>query len=311
MLNRFNQILQKIMPFIAPTSVVIGVIFADFFNTFEGLVVWLFAFMTFAGSLSLNFIALYRVITHPLSVIIALVILHIVMPLWAFLIGTIAFPGETMTVIGIVLAMVIPTGITSFIWVSINKGNVALTLSTILIDTIISPFVVPFLLTIFAGATVELDVWAMMSGLVMMIVIPSLVAMILHEISHGKIHEKWSPRLAPFSKLTLAVVIMINSSIVADYLINVDFHLIKIAIIMFFVAASGYFLAWLMAKWLKRTQADVISLTLSSGMRNISAGAVIAVQYFPGPVAVPVVVGMLFQQVLASLYSKLLSKTTG
>jgi predicted Na+-dependent transporter len=35
-------------------------------------------------------------------------------------------------------------------------------------------------------------------------------------------------------------------------------------------------------------------------MRNISAGAVIATTYFPPQVAVPVVVGMLFQQVLAS-----------
>jgi predicted Na+-dependent transporter len=78
---------------------------------------------------------------------------------------------------------------------------------------------------------------------------------------------------------------------------------------MFFIAGTGYFLAWFIAKSLKREEGDVISLTFSGGMRNISAGAVIAVQYFPGPVAVPVVVGMLFQQILASLYSKFLQKS--
>lgn len=40
----------------------------------------------------------------------------------------------------------------------------------------------------------------------------------------------------------------------------------------------------------------------SGGMRNISAGAVLAVSYFPPAVAVPVVLGMLFQQTLASIY---------
>ncbi|SFL95302.1 Predicted Na+-dependent transporter [Gracilibacillus orientalis] len=308
MLNRLNQILQRIMPFIAPTSVIIGVLYADFFIHFDNWVIWIFAFMTFAGSLSLNFVALYRVVAHPLSIVIALVILHVLMPLWAFLIGSITFSNDHLTVIGFVLAMIIPTGITSFIWVSMNKGNVALTLSVILIDTILSPFIVPLSLSLFIGASVDLEVWSMMKGLFIMIVIPSILGMILHEMTRGEIHEKWSPRLAPFSKMALALVIMINSSEVADYLLDIDFHLVKVAVTMFFVAASGYYLAWILGKWLKRENQDVISLTFSSGMRNISAGAVIAVQYFPGPVAVPVVVGMLFQQVLASLYSKFLHK---
>jgi predicted Na+-dependent transporter len=43
-------------------------------------------------------------------------------------------------------------------------------------------------------------------------------------------------------------------------------------------------------------------------MRNISAGAVIAITYFPAAVAVPVVVGMLFQQILASLNGYFLNR---
>ena len=43
-------------------------------------------------------------------------------------------------------------------------------------------------------------------------------------------------------------------------------------------------------------------------MRNISAGAVIAVTYFPSAVAVPVILGMLFQQMLASFYGSFLSR---
>ena len=41
-------------------------------------------------------------------------------------------------------------------------------------------------------------------------------------------------------------------------------------------------------------------MTYLVGMRNISAGAVIAGEYFPGEVMFPVVIGTLFQQVLAA-----------
>ena len=45
-----------------------------------------------------------------------------------------------------------------------------------------------------------------------------------------------------------------------------------------------------------------------TGMRNISAGAVIAATYFPGEVMFPVMIGTLFQQVLAALFGKLLAQ---
>ena len=43
-------------------------------------------------------------------------------------------------------------------------------------------------------------------------------------------------------------------------------------------------------------------------MRNISAGAVLAASYFPPEVMFPVMIGTLFQQVLAATYGVLLKK---
>ena len=48
-----------------------------------------------------------------------------------------------------------------------------------------------------------------------------------------------------------------------------------------------------------------ISMMYGAGMRNISAGAVIAATSFPGEVLFPVMIGTLFQQVLAALYGKI------
>ncbi|WP_419958884.1 hypothetical protein [Psychrobacillus sp. BM2] len=50
------------------------------------------------------------------------------------------------------------------------------------------------------------------------------------------------------------------------------------------------------------------TLVFTGGMRNIASGVIVATTYFPSKVAMPVVFGMLFQQVLASVFSKVLQK---
>lgn len=60
---------------------------------------------------------------------------------------------------------------------------------------------------------------------------------------------------------------------------------------------------------MKRPQEEIVALIFTGGMRNISAGAVLATSFFPPQVAVPVVVGMLFQQILAALFGHLLARS--
>ncbi|MCP8968617.1 bile acid:sodium symporter family protein [Ectobacillus ponti] len=301
-----NRMLERLMPVMTPASVLIGVMAAAHLKGYAYLVPWIFAFMTFAGSLSSSFGALGRSLSRPLPLMAALFILHVAMPLWAWGVGHVAFAGDAYTITGLVLAVVIPTGITSFIWVSIYKGNLGFTLSLILIDTFLSPFLVPYSISLLAGEKVAMDTWGIMKGLLIMVVVPSVLGMLLHEVTKGKVKQTLAPKLAPISKLGLATVVMINSSVVAPYLEKVDGKLLFTAAIVFVVAASGYALSWGVGMLFKWERADVAALLFTGGMRNISAGAVVAVHYFPAAVAVPVVIGMLFQQVLASLYGRLL-----
>ncbi|OLS40552.1 bile acid:sodium symporter family protein [Bacillus sp. MRMR6] len=301
MLQKLNHRLEKIMPFITPSSVILGVLLSDSIKDFSYLIPWIFAFMTFAGSLNSNFRSLSDVVRHPLPIIAAMCLLHIIMPIWAWSVGHLTFGGDVYTITGMVLGMAIPTGITSFIWVSIYKGNIPMTLALILIDTMLSPFIVPFSLSLIIGEKVEIDFLSMMSGLLGMIVIPSLVGMFLNTVTKGKVSGSLSPRLAPFSKICIGIVVMLNGAMVAPYLKNINLKLVSITLVVFFIALSGYVIAFLIGKLLGSDHDTLVALTFTGGMRNISAGAVIAVSYFPPAVAVPVVVGMLFQQILASL----------
>jgi predicted Na+-dependent transporter len=300
MLLKLNKQLEKIMPLITPTSVVLGVLLSVYIKDFTYLIPWIFAFMTFAGSLNSNFKSLSDVVRHPLPIFAAMVLLHILMPIWAWGVGHITFQGDIFTITGIVLGMAIPTGITSFIWVSIYKGNIPLTLSIILIDTLLSPLIVPYCLSLLIGERIEMDVLGIMQGLVGMIVVPSILGMLLNQFLIGDVTKKLSATLAPFSKISIGIVVMLNGAVIAPYLKEINLKLISITLVVFFIAVTGYVFSFLIGKLIRSDRDTVVSLTFSGGMRNISAGAVIAVTYFPPAVAVPVVVGMLFQQIIAS-----------
>lgn len=205
MLQKLNKQLEKIMPLITPTSVILGVLLTTYLKDFSFLIPWIFAFMTFAGSLSSNFKSLTGVVSHPFPVLMAMGLLHVFMPIWAMFIGHIAFPGDVYTITGLVLAMVIPTGVTSFIWVSIYKGNIPMTLSIILIDTLLSPIIVPFSLSLFMGQKVEMDFYSIMKGLLGMVVIPSLIGMLLNQLTKGRIKDSLGSSLAPFSKISIEI----------------------------------------------------------------------------------------------------------
>jgi hypothetical protein len=124
-LIRSNTVLEKIMPLLTPTAIVVGVLNESRLLPFAGLVPWIFAFMTLIGSLKSNLKDLLRVLLKPQKLVVLMVILHIVMPLIGWLVASAVFPGDPYTVTGFVLLFAIPTGVVSVVWVSIYGGNIA------------------------------------------------------------------------------------------------------------------------------------------------------------------------------------------
>ena len=99
---------------------------------------------------------------------------------------------------------------------------------------------------------------------------------------------------------------MANSSKVAPYIRHLTGERVAAALCILILAASGYLLGYGAAAVLGMDRENKVSVMYGAGMRNISAGAVIAAEYFPGEVLFPVMIGTLFQQVLAATLGTLL-----
>ncbi|MEK4532869.1 bile acid:sodium symporter family protein [Solibacillus sp. FSL K6-1554] len=309
MVQLLNQFIQKWMPVLTPLSLVIGVLLEKIGTHFLFLVPVLFAVMTFISSLNLKFRDIKVFKQYPKTILFVIAFLHILMPLWAFFLAELIFDDRLLT-IGFLISVAVPTGVTSVIWVTISKGNLPLSLAIILIDTLLAPILMPLILHLVVGESISLNTSALIFDLIWMIVLPSILGILVNEWTKGKLFEQYGKPMSLVSKLCLFGIIMINSSAIAPYVKTIDLELAKVIAVVLFLAVSGYVFSLVLGRLLWKSEADQATFVFNGGMRNIAVGVVIATTYFPSKVAMPVVFGMLFQQVLASIFYKIIQKNS-
>ncbi|WP_338141821.1 bile acid:sodium symporter [Staphylococcus arlettae] len=89
--------------------------------------------------------------------------------------------NDHLLTIGFVISVAIPTGVTSIIWINICKGDFPLGLSIILIDTLLAPIILPTLLYVLVGESINIDTISILKGLILTIVIPSIFGILVNE----------------------------------------------------------------------------------------------------------------------------------
>ena len=305
-LKSFVKILDKIFPFLTPVFLISGLLLGQNVGQFVRIVPWLFGLATFIGSLKIDFNAFLETVKKPKGILIVMLILRFLMPVIALLFGRIFFPNDIYTQTGLLLFGLLPVAINSVLWTVITKGNVSLTLSVVLLDTVLAPIVLPFSILLLTGESIDLDTIGMMRSLLFMVVLPSLAGMTLNQLTKGEFGKKWNGKLAPFAKISLLLVILINGGNIRRYFPPVDLRLIMIMASITTLAVIGYMISWRLAKWLKLPEADTKAVVFSGGMRNMSTGVVIAVAYFPAGAAIPIVTGIFFQQITCATIAKLI-----
>ena len=299
----------RYMPLFVLSGVLLGFFFPGPLDFLNRLTVGLFAFMTFANSLGGGFRELIGVFRHPVPVAAVLAVLHVVMPLIALGLGTLLFPGNPLFTIGLVLEYAIPTAVASLMWAGMSGGNTALCLSLVLLDTVLSPVVIPVTVQVLVGSVVKMDPVGMMQDMAVMIALPAMAAMALYDLTGGRVAVTLKPPLAPFGKAALVLVVAANATGCAPFLRNLNGTLVLVMGAVFFLCLLGFFLSYWCGRLLKLDFPTVETMALTGGMRNISAGAVLAQAYFPPDVLFPVAFSPVFLQLTTSLVVKVLQRT--
>lgn len=295
-LRHINTAAEKAMPILTPTGVILGLLLSSHIVWMKDAVVWLFAFLTLVNGMSVDVKDFARVLRHPAGILIFALSSYILLPLIVSLLTSLFFPSEDVRM-GYILLYCIPTAVAACIWCGIYDGNLALSLTILVLATCISPLITPLSIRLFSGSAVSFDSLGMVRSLFLMVVLPSLIGILIDFLSGGKCNEHITPCLKPFTKLGLLLVVVINTSQVADRIIaDASPSYIPQALCALLFTTIGFLIAYGLSKAVRLSRQDTVSVVYASGMRNISAALVMAIDFFPPATAIPVISGIVLQQ---------------
>jgi len=300
-----NRSLERFIPMTTPLCIVLGILLPSVFIHFRPYVSWLFGIMTFSGALKLRAAEFGETIRRPAPILLFFVSSHLLMPLAAMLVTSLFFTNQDI-IAGFVLLFSGPTAVSGFIWVSIFKGDKALCLTLILLDTILAPIVVPGTVSILMGAKTTMDMSGIAISLLFMVVVPTIIGVALNEASRQRMPVIVSPYLDPFAKICLMLVIAANAAAVAPGVRLNDPLIWKAALIVIVLTVAGFAIIKLVSVIGKCRDERGITMIVSGGLRNNSAVMTIAVAFFPETAVLPTLLSIVFQQTIAALMGKLL-----
>ncbi|MBU7320370.1 bile acid:sodium symporter family protein [Paenibacillus oleatilyticus] len=304
---RLNAWIEKYLSVIVPVSLILGFLLSHYMNSWTAAVPLLFAYLTFVMATGCSFGQIREAFRMPLPMALTFVLSHVVAPALGYAIGRTAFGAESPYVVGFVLFAIIPLGVSSVIWVGLSKGHVPLALAMIVIDSALSPFVIPAAVELFFGEAIAFDHTKVMLDLVKIIVVPTILGVLVNELSKQRFKNWSAPVCGPTSKLALAVVVMINAAAIEPYVAQMKSDMIVVIPLVVLLVILSYLIGFAGSVWLRKPEL-IIAITYSSGMRNISLGLVLALAYFEPLTAVPVVLSILIQQPMATLNHWLMKK---
>jgi tagaturonate reductase len=301
-----NARLERFMPILTPSGVVLGFLLPQVFIVLRPFIPWIFGIMTLSGALKLTAREFGNTLRRPLPILLTLVTSHVIMPLVVLFIASLIFRGEGDTVSGYILVYSVPTAVSGFIWVNMYKGDNALALALVLIATILAPILVPGTMSLLLGTKVTLDMSGIALSLVMMVVVPTIVGIVTNEVSRGKIPRIICPYLNPLAKFCIILIIAANAAAVAPRVRFDNPRVYIIAGVCILFAALGYCLSRVIGILCRLSPEKQITIFFSSGLRNISAAATIANDFFPEAAALPALLGIVFQQSMAAIMGRAL-----
>ena len=99
-MKKLNKGMERFMPLLTPTGVILGLILGDRIISFKPAVTYLFAFLTFTGAISISLKDFGRTLKKPMFILSYALASYIAMPIVAKLCGVIAFPNSPNTASG-------------------------------------------------------------------------------------------------------------------------------------------------------------------------------------------------------------------
>ncbi|ACV68487.1 universal stress protein [Desulfohalobium retbaense] len=234
-----------------------------------------------------------------------------IIPFVAFGLGMLFFRDSPYMALGMLLAGLVPTSGMTISWTGFAKGNVASAVKMTVIGLTLGSLATPFYVQFLMGASLEVNVMAVMKQIVIIVFIPMLAGFLTQQglikrYGQKDFQQSWAPKFPALSTLGVVGIVFIAMALKAKAIAGAPQMLLYILIPLTIIYAFNYVLSTVIGiKFLSR--GDGIALVYGSVMRNLSIALAIAINAF-GPegssAALVIAVAYIIQVQSAAWYVK-------
>lgn len=257
-----------------------------------------FALTMFGIGAALNPEDFKRILMSPWPVAVGVVAQFTLMPLGAFVLGTLMGLPEVL-IIGLVLTGAAPGAMASNVMSYIAKADAAYSVSLTTVSTLLCPILTPGLTLLLAGAHMDVSFQEMFSSVVQTVVAPLLLGLFI-KVRYGR---QIAPVLPLFPAISATFIVFICSMVIAlnrDYLASVTGMVLATGLLLnLYGMAAGYGVGALFRMEVRRRRA----LSIEIGMQNAGLGVVLALEHLDERAAIPAALFVFICIITASVAS--------
>lgn len=258
----------------------------------SGLIVPLIQIIMFGMGTQLTSGDFRRVLTMPRAVLIGMALQFSVMPFVGLGLAAL-FTTDPQIAAGIILVGSCPGGVASNVMTYLARGNVALSVTMTSCSTLAAPIMTPMMMTLLAGAYVEVGFISLMLSIINMIILPvvgGLVAnMALTRLgqSHSvaaSISDLIMKALPFVSMFAICFIIAIITSLSRDALLAGGF-VVAVLLAAMLHNAAGYLFGYWGSRLLRLPETDCRTVAIEVGLQNGGMASGLAIEVLKSPLA--------------------------
>lgn len=275
----------------------LGIILPQF-SFLSNYVSWILFFMILGLGFTLDFKEFINVIKTPWKVLIAILVQFSIIPLVAFLLAFLI--ADKDLAIGTLIIGAAPSEITSALMVFLANGNLALGTIIMGFSILLSPLIMPWVLSILIGKSVSINTPEMFKNLLLMVALPVVIGSLLR--TKFKKLEKYKEEFSSLSSVMVIILIFVVASNSSKEIL--DISILGLVFLLLLLNLLGYLTGYLTAKILRIKEFKSYIFTI--GMKEFGVATAVALQFFGSEAAIPAAVYGIIMLITAPIVAKVL-----
>jgi len=239
-------------------------------------------------------------------------------PLFAFLLGKLAFPDAPYIALGLLLASLLPTSGMTISWTGMANGNMAAAVKMTVFGLIIGSVLTPLYIKGLMGTVIEIPMAKIFKQIMVVVVLPLVLGNLTQRLliaRYGMAHyqKDLKPIFPPFSTLGVLGIVFVAMALKAESIASNPGQLATLIGPLLALYGLNFLISTLVGKYFFN-RGDGIALVYGTVMRNLSIALAIAMTAFGkdgAEIALIIALAYIIQVQAAAWYVKFTDRIFG